>query len=124
MRDRGQAAGLVGALTREVGGAEVEPGMGLVTSESAHDVPFARGYRVVEAMPYNVKVLRAWLRERGITGLTIKKRGTAVVPEQLRKQLDLHGDAEGTVVLTRVAGAQQVLVVEPVAPPVASREVA
>jgi hypothetical protein len=45
--------------------------------------------------------------------LTIKKRGTAVVPEQLRRQLDLRGSATGTIILTRVAGSQQVLVVEP-----------
>ena len=46
--------------------------------------------------------------------LTIKKRGTAVVPEQLRRQLDLRGSATATIILTRVAGSQQVLVVEPV----------
>jgi hypothetical protein len=112
-------AGLVGALTREVGGAEVEPGLGLVTSESAHDVPFARGYRVVEAMPYNVKVLRAWLRERGITGLTIKKRGIRVDDEQLRRGLRIGrgaGDgAQAVVVLTRVAGESAAVVVEPLA---------
>lgn len=112
-------AGLVGALTREVGGAEVEPGLGLVTSESAHDVPFARGYRVVEAMPYNVKVLRAWLRERGITGLTIKKRGIRVDDEQLRRGLRIGrgaGDgAQSVVVLTRVAGESAAVVVEPLA---------
>jgi hypothetical protein len=45
------------------------------------------------------------------------------VPEQLRKQLDLRGDAEGTIVLTRVGGAQQVLVVEPVDPPARIEEV-
>jgi hypothetical protein len=46
--------------------------------------------------------------------LTVKKRGTAVTPEELRRQMRLTGDAEATVVLTRVAGAQTVLVVEPV----------
>jgi bifunctional DNA-binding transcriptional regulator/antitoxin component of YhaV-PrlF toxin-antitoxin module len=48
--------------------------------------------------------------------LTIKKRGTAVVPEQLRRQLDLRGTQEATIVLTRLAGHQSVIVVEPVAP--------
>lgn len=40
-------------------------------------------------------------------------RWTAVKPEQLRRQLRLNGPHEATVVLTRVAGAQSVLVVEP-----------
>ena len=47
----------------------------------------------------------------------IQKRGTAVVPEQLRKQLDLRGPNEGHVVLTRIAGAQHVIVVEPLPRP-------
>jgi hypothetical protein len=36
-----------------------------------------------------------------------------VTPEQLRAQLGLKGSKEGTIVLTRVAGSQQILVVEP-----------
>ena len=73
----------------------------------------ARGYRVVDTMPFGLKRLRAYLRERGVGRLTIKKRGTAVTPEQLRKQLALTGDGEATLVLTRVGGQQRVLVVEP-----------
>jgi hypothetical protein len=49
-----------------------------------------------------------------VGSVTIKKRGTAVEPEQLRRQLRLSGSAEATLVLTRVAGRQMVLVVEPV----------
>ena len=65
-------------------------------------------------MPFGLKRLRTYLRERDVGRLTIKKRGTAVVPEQLRRQLDLRGSATATIILTRVAGSQQVLVVEPV----------
>jgi hypothetical protein len=41
----------------------------------------------------------------------VKKRGSAVEPEVLRRQLRLRGDEEATVVLTRVAGAPTVLLV-------------
>jgi hypothetical protein len=68
---------------------------------------------VVDVMPFNLKRLKAYLRERGVGRLTIKKRGTAVTPEQLRAQLSPRGDAAATLVLTRVQGAQHVLVVEP-----------
>ncbi|MGO1339496.1 MAG: THUMP-like domain-containing protein, partial [Cellulosimicrobium funkei] len=44
-------------------------------------------------------------------------RGTAVTPEQLRRQLAHTGDATATIVLTRVGGSQQVLVVEPLSAP-------
>ena len=45
--------------------------------------------------------------------LTIKKRGVDVVPEELRRRLALAGDAEATIVLTRVAGAGTALLVRP-----------
>ena len=113
-------AGLVGAVTAEVGGAEAEPGLGLVSSERAAQLPFARGYRVVEAMPYNVKALRGWLRERGVTGLTIKKRGMRIDDDQLRRSLKIGRGAgageQAVIILTRVAGEQVVLVVEPDGP--------
>jgi hypothetical protein len=64
-------------------------------------------------MPFGLKRLKAYLRTRNVGRITIKKRGTAVVPEQLRKQLVLTGTEEATIVLTRVAGNQQVLVVDP-----------
>jgi len=41
----------------------------------------------------------------------VKKRGTAVEPEVLRRQLKLTGSREVTVVLTRAAGRQIALVV-------------
>jgi len=44
----------------------------------------------------------------------VKKRGTAVEPEQLRRQLRLDGAGPTrTLVLTRVAGAPIVLLVDP-----------
>ena len=52
-------------------------------------------------------------RDRDVGRLTIKKRGTAVEPAQLRRQLRLTGSQEATVVLTRVGGQQSVLVVRP-----------
>ena len=85
-----------------------------VTSDALVPVPTATAYRVLDSMPFGLKRLRTYLRGRDVGKLTIKKRGTAVVPEQLRRQLDLRGSATATIILTRVAGSQQVLVVEPV----------
>ncbi|GGM12744.1 SAM-dependent methyltransferase [Promicromonospora citrea] len=119
-------AGLVGQAAAELGGRLVDPTIAYVTTDSPADLPSARpaepagaqapiatGYRVLDTMPFGLKRLKAYLRERGVGRVTIKKRGTAVVPEQLRKQLVLTGTEEATIVLTRVAGNQQVLVVEP-----------
>jgi hypothetical protein len=106
-------AGLVGEIAARVRGGLLDPTIAYVTSDQRSDDPAATGYRVLDTLPFGLKRLRTYLRERGVGRLTIKKRGTAVVPEQLRRQLDLRGDAEATIVLTRVAGAQHVLVVEP-----------
>ncbi len=110
-------AGLVGDVAAEVRGRLVDPTIAYVTSDDRVATPFATGYRVLDTMPFGLKRLRAYLRERGVGTLTIKKRGTAVEPDQLRRQLDPRGDASATLVLTRVAGQQTVLVVEPLVGP-------
>ncbi len=108
-------AGLVTAVAARVGGTLVDEHIAYVTSPEPVRTPFARCFRVLEEVPYREKQLRAALRERGVGRLTIKKRGVAVVPEELRRRLALRGDAEATLVLTRVAGRGTALLVEPVA---------
>jgi hypothetical protein len=106
-------AGLTGALTAATDGVELSAGVGYVASDRWVDLPWARRYSVTEAMPLNVKALRAWLRDRGVGRLTIKKRGVSIDADALRRQLRLSGDSELTVVLTRVAHQQVCCVVRP-----------
>lgn len=110
-------AGLVGQVAHEMHGRLLDRTIAYVTTDHPALTPAATGYRVLDDLPFGLKRLRTYLRERGVGTLTVKKRGTAVVPEQLRRQLDLRGDATATIVLTRVAGAQRVLVVEPLLSP-------
>jgi hypothetical protein len=106
-------AGLTGALVRGVDGAELSPGVGYVTSDRAVELPWAHRYQVQAALPWNVKTVRGWLRDRHVGRLTIKKRGVSLDPDVVRRQLRLHGDEEATLVLTRVAGQPHALVVQP-----------
>jgi SAM-dependent methyltransferase len=106
-------AGLVTAVAAGVDGGLVDDHIAYVTSDASFRTPFARGYRILEHLPFREKALRAALRERGIGRLTIKKRGVDVVPDQLRKRLDLTGDDEATVVLTRARGHGVALLVKP-----------
>jgi SAM-dependent methyltransferase len=106
-------AGLVTAVAAGVDGGLVDEHIAYVTSDAAYRTPFARGYVVLERLPYREKALRAALRDRGVGRLTIKKRGVDVVPDQLRKRLDLRGDAEATIVLTRARGHGVALLVRP-----------
>jgi len=106
-------AGLVTAVAAGVDGGLVDEHIAYVTSDASYRTPFARGYRVLEQLPYREKQLRAALRERGIGTLTIKKRGVSITPEDLRQRLSLRGDRTATLVLTRVAGRGAALLVEP-----------
>ncbi|WP_122818585.1 class I SAM-dependent methyltransferase [Nocardioides pantholopis] len=108
-------AGLVTAVAAAAGGTLVDEHIAYVTADRGTPTPFARTYEVLEQLPYREKALRAALRERGVGRLTIKKRGVDVVPEQLRRRLDLAGPEEATIVLTRVAGSGTALLVRPIA---------
>ena len=106
-------AGLVGAVTAATGGqARLRGGH---VSAGARGLPFARRYAVVEAMPFNVKALRGWLRDRQVDRLTIKKRGVSLDADLLRRQLRMppKGHNEALVVISRVRSQQVVLVVQP-----------
>jgi len=106
-------AGLVTAVAAGVQGGLLDEHIAYVTSGAAYTTPFAKGYRVIEELPYREKQLRAALRERRVGRLTIKKRGVAITPETLRRRLGLQGPEEATIVLTRVAGEGTCLRVEP-----------
>ena len=76
--------------------------------------PFGRWYAVQEVMPFSLKSLRERLRALDAGPLVVKKRGTAVEPEELRRRLRLTGSREVTVVLTRNAGRQVAMLVQPI----------
>lgn len=106
-------AGLVGQVAAAVHGRLLDRSIAYVTSDTVHRTPLATAYAVEEIFPFQLKRLRTWLRDHNIGQVTIKKRGTAVDPDQLRRQLHLAGDQETTIVLTRIRGRQSVLVVRP-----------
>lgn len=110
-------AGLVAEAAELVAGTLVDPAIAYVTADKLLATPFCTAYEVTDVLPFQLKRLRTLLQARGVGRLTIKKRGSALEPESLRRQLRLHGDAEATIVLTRVAGEPFVLVVTPVPQP-------
>jgi hypothetical protein len=107
-------AGLVARLAEDLGAGLVNEDIAYLTGDAPAASPFATSYRVLDLFDFGLKRLREYLRTRDVGALTIKKRGTAVEPEQLRRRLGLAGRASATVVLTRLAGRQVVIVVEPV----------
>nr|WP_240895561.1 class I SAM-dependent methyltransferase [Kineococcus siccus] len=110
-------AGLVGAVVAELDGRLVDETIAYVTTDSPATSPFARAFRVEDVMPFGLKALRSRLRALDVGTLTVKKRGTAVDPDDLRRRLGLRGRGSATIVLTRLRGRQSVLLVSDVAAP-------
>lgn len=106
-------AHLVAELADRLDATLLDPTIAYLTGDTAVTTPFARAYRIEDVLPFSLKRLRAALRERGVGRVTIKKRGSALVPEQLRRELRLDGPAEATVVLTRIRSRPYALLVSP-----------
>lgn len=107
-------SGLVGALLDATGGHEFTPGHGYVTADALVDIGLlGRAYRVLDSVPLHEKTLRAYLRERAVGRLTIKKRDVDVDADALRRSLKLKGSNALTVVLVTLDGERLALVVEP-----------
>jgi SAM-dependent methyltransferase len=96
-------AGLVTDLARQLGARLIHPRIAYLTSDELVRTPLARAYRVREVLPHTVKVLKRWVREHEVGTLEIKKRGTDVTPEELRRRLAPKGPGRATLVVTRTA---------------------
>ncbi|MDT3397564.1 methyltransferase domain-containing protein [Streptomyces sp. B1866] len=106
-------AHLVADVAARVGGRLIDPTIAYLTADELRPTPYATAYEITDVLPFNLKRLRALLREREVGVVTIKKRGSAVEPEELRRRLKLEGVNACTVVLTRVAGAPTMLLGHP-----------
>lgn len=103
-------AGLVADLAAQVAGARIADQIAYLTASDATPTPFATCFRVREVLPFDERVLRGWVRERGIGTLEIKKRGLDVDPALLRRRLKPRGTASATLVLTPTASGALALV--------------
>jgi SAM-dependent methyltransferase len=103
-------SGLVSLVAADLGATLVDPTIAYLTSDATTASPWVRSYRVDDVLPFSLKRLRALLRTRGVGRVTVKKRGSAIEPETLARQLRGPGGAHAVVVVTRVAGAPTVLV--------------
>ncbi|SBT51302.1 THUMP-like domain-containing protein [Micromonospora narathiwatensis] len=106
-------AHLVAELATELGATLADPSIAYLYADTPVATPFARCLEVTDVLPFSLKRLRALLRERRVGRVEILKRGSALEPERLRRDLRLGGDAAASLVLTRVAGAPTVLVCRP-----------
>jgi len=111
-------AHLVEHLAVKLSATKLDPEIAYLTSDRQVETPFARAYRIDEAMPFQLKRLNRRLRAIEIGELAIKKRGFPVDPERFRHRLRYARTPGGPIVvliLTHVQGQPTALFCRPAA---------
>ncbi|MCA0455810.1 MAG: methyltransferase domain-containing protein [Chloroflexi bacterium] len=103
-------AGLVEAVAAQFDGGLLDETIAYLTTDLKPESPWLRSWQILDWMPFNLKQLRGYLRERNVGQVTVKKRGTAVTPETLIPQLKLKGRDSRVLILTRCKGQQIVMI--------------
>ncbi|MCE7007944.1 class I SAM-dependent methyltransferase [Kibdelosporangium philippinense] len=93
-------AGLVRHYAAAHGLAQLDPRIAYLTGD--RPPPGIRAFRMIEYGRYSEKSLRQVLGKHGVGRLEILVRGLDVDPNAVRPRLKLRGEAEATVVLTRI----------------------
>jgi hypothetical protein len=106
-------AHLVAEVAETLDGGLIDETIAYITADELRPTPCATAYEITDQLHFNMKKLKALLREREVGILTVKKRGSAVEPEELRRKVKPNGPNAATVFLTRVAGAPTMLVGRP-----------
>jgi hypothetical protein len=109
-------AGLVGELGNLLQAWQIDQTLRLLSCDQGRATPYALFTRVEAVLPATLKPLRAALRQRAIGQLTLKMRGSAVEASDFARRLKLKGDRPATLLMTRVLGRSQALLIELLAP--------
>ena len=108
-------AGLVQQVSALLpGGRRIDEHLAYLSADAPVSTALARGYRVLDVLPYSVKPLRAELRRRQVGIVEIKKRGVDIDPAALRRELKPQGPNSITVLLARVGESRLAVLAEPV----------
>jgi len=107
-------SGLIAEFAKEFSLTTISPEIAYLSSDELISSPWVSGYEVIDNLSFDRKKLKAYLRDKNIGILEIKKRGSDISPEQLRKELSPKGDGAATLVVTRVGDTHRVLVSQPI----------
>lgn len=106
-------AGLVTSLAEQLNAYQLDEDIAYLTADSKQLTPFARAWLIEAWFPFGLKRLRAYLRERNVGRVVVKKRGSPLQPEALIHDLRLGGDAERVIFLTHLRGRPIVVICYP-----------
>ena len=105
---------LISDFAQPLGLTLIAPEIAYLSSNDLISSPWLKGYKVIDNLVFDRKKLKAYVRENNIGILEIKKRGSDISPEELRKQLAPKGEGAATLIVTRVGDAHRVLVAQPI----------
>lgn len=108
-------AHLVRELAAQLGASQLDAQIAYLTSDHLVATPLARAWRVLEWQPFQLKRLRARLRDLGAGPVTVKKRGSPLDTDALARQLSGDGPRPLVVVLTQGRGQPITLICEQLA---------
>jgi hypothetical protein len=100
----------VRTLAAEINAYLLDPTIAYLTSDALQVTPFAKAYQIEATFPFQLKRLRHYLREHHVGDVIIKKRGSPLDPDDLRRALRLSGYKQRIVFLTQVHGKPSVLI--------------
>ena len=105
---------LISDFAEPLGLQIISPDIAYLSSDEKISSPWVRGFEVIDNLVFDRKQLKAYLKKNGIGILEIKKRGSDISPEELRRELAPKGEGAATLVVTRVGDAHRVLVTQPI----------
>lgn len=105
-------AHLVEALAARLNASKIDESIAYLTAETAVATPFARCFTVEATFPFQLKRLRHYLHQRRVGDVTIKKRGSPLEPQTLKRQLRLNGrqNEHRFLFLTHILGKPSVII--------------
>ena len=103
-------AGLVTAVGAQLNANQLDPEIAYLTTDTLSETPYACSWEIEDWIPFQLKRLRAAMRERNVGRVTVKKRGSPLVPEELIHDLRLEGEEEKIVFLTQMKGKPIVII--------------
>jgi SAM-dependent methyltransferase len=106
-------AKLIGVLCAAQGARVLDERVAYLTSEFAAPGPFARWFRVRDAMAFGVKRLRAYLRERSVGELIVKTRAFPLRPPEVVALLKPRGSERAVLICTTIGEKKTVIVCDP-----------
>lgn len=105
-------AGLVQVLGRQLSASMIDPRIAFLVIGEPVETAFGRSLRIVDALPWHEKRVKARLRELGAGAVDLRRRGLAGDVDRITRRLRGNGSRRLTVLMTRHRGDPWAIIAE------------